>query len=984
MSVMSGTKQTAFGEFRLDAANECLWRDRQAIPLRPKPFAVLKYLVDRAGQLVIKQELLDAVWPDTFVTDAVLKDCIRQLRDALDDDAAAPRYIATAHRRGYRFIAPISPVGIAAAAPPIAPASFPIASKTPRVLGREDSHRVLRECLARASRGERQIVFVTGEPGIGKTALVESFLEQTTATATATHRVLATRGQCFEQYGAGEAYLPVLDALTRLCRTAGGSRAIALLRQHAPTWLAQMPSLVPAPERESLQQEILGATRERMLREIAEALDALASETPLVLVLEDLHWSDYSTLDVLSYVARRRDPARLLVVGTYRPVDVIIANHPLTGVKRELQVHGLCRELPLAYLGEPIVAEYLALRFPAHDFPAFLARVIHRRTEGNPLFMHNLVSYLQDEQMIVERDGHWQLSGSLEDVERAVPANIRQLIDKQIDRLEPDQQRVLAGASVVGMECSTIAIAAGLDADLAWVEAQCEELVRRHQFLLPARLVELPDGTLTPRYAFVHVLYLEVPYARVPVMQRADIHRRISQAGEAIYGARVTEIAAELAMHFEQARVWPRAARYLLMAAANAMRRFAHHEAAALARRGLAALANLPADPDRVAHEIALRQILGVALAAIKGFADPEVEAVYLAARTLCEGRPASAEQFTVIWSLGLLYYFRADIPQAIAVAEQLLSLATALDDRSLIMEAHRALGVVLVEAARFAEARVHLEETAALYRRTAQPLHFLATAHDTLVVTHCYLARTLWAQGMPDQALDCINAGARLADAHPHRESRVFVTYFSMLIHQLRREPHATRDRAERLIALAGEYGLEQWKQYGVIYRGWAMAGDGEIEAGIDQIRRGLAAYQQTGARLWRSQFLGLLAETLWKAGQLDDAMVTIEEAVTATEETGEQFSQPELYRLKGEVLRARAGSMTASVDATACFDRALSLARGQQSHAWALRAATSRARIASTREEQTRARATLREILDRFTEGFETADLTEAHDCL
>jgi DNA-binding winged helix-turn-helix (wHTH) protein/predicted ATPase len=989
---MSGRKQTAFGEFRFDAANECLWRGSRAIPLRPKPFAVLKYLVERPGQLVVKQDLLDAIWPDTFVGDGVLKDCIRQLRDALNDDAGAPRYIETAHRRGYRFIAPISaeelqtaPAIERAQTPASAeapahrdavPATAPITPQAPRVLGREGSLQALRDCLTQASRGERKVVFVTGEPGIGKTALVESFLEQTTATRS----VLATRGQCLEQYGAGEAYLPVLDALTRLCRTAGGTRVFDLLRQHAPTWLAQMPSLVPAHARESLRQETLGATRERMLREIAEAMDALASDTPLVLVLEDLHWSDYSTLDFISYLARRRDPARLMVIGTYRPVDVILSEHPLKGVKRELQAHGFCRELPLEYLSEPTVAHYLTLRFPTHEFPAFLARVIHRRTEGNPLFMHNLVSYLQDEQVIVERDGHWQLSGSLSDVERGVPGNIRQLIEKQIERLGPDEQRVLEGASVVGMECSTVAIAAGLDADLSWVEARCEELVRRHQFLLPARLVELPDGTITPRYQFVHVLYLEVPYGRIPAMRRAEIHRRISQAGEAIYGARVTEIAAELAMHFEQARVWPRAATYLLMAAQNAMQRFAHHEAAALARRGLEALAKLPDDLERVQQEIALRTILGISLMAVKGYADPEVESVYLAAHALCEGRSASAEQFTIIWSLGLLYYFRADIRKATAFAEQLLELGTALQNPALIMEAHRALGVVFLEAADFDNARQHLVETSTLYLRTPQHPHMLATAHDTLVVSHCYLARALWAQGAPDQALESINTGVRLAEQHPHRESRVIAAYFCAHVHQLRREAQATRDRAEGLIALAEEYGLELWKSYGLIHRGWSMAEQGDVDAGIDQMRRGLSTYEKTGARLWRPHYLGLLAEALAKGGQLDEAIAVITEALTASHDTGELYSQAELYRIKGELLIAKAVTPTVPPDAAACFDQALLITRAQRAHAWELRAAMSLARVSRGRQEQTKARVMIRETLDRFIDGFDTVDVTDA----
>jgi predicted ATPase len=609
VSVMTAPPEIVFGDFRLDAAGERLWHEGNAIALRPKAFAALKYFAERPGQLVTKQQLLDAVWPDTFVGDAVLKDTVRQLRDALGDDAAKPRYIETAHRRGYRFIGQIrrSSARTTAEPPPITHRS-----STAPVLDREASSAQLRECLVRARLGERQIVFVTGEPGIGKTTLVESFVER----AAAGQHVSVARGQCLEQYGAGEAYLPVLDGLSRLCRGADGPRAIGLLRQYAPTWLVEMPALVPPGDRDSLRDEARGATRERMLRELAEAMEVLTAEIPLVLVLEDLHWSDYSTLDLISYVARRRDVARLMVIGTYRPVDVIVSDHPLKGVKRELQAHGLCRELPLEYLSQEAVVEYLALRFPNHEFPALLAAMIHRRTEGNPLFMVNVVSYLQDEKVIVD-DAGWRLAGSLADLELGVPDSMRQLIEKQIDRLDPDKQRVLEGASVVGMECSTVAIASGLDVETGEIERRCEELVWRYQFLLPARLVELPDGTVTPRYTFVHVLYLDVAYARIPAMRRAEIHRRIGARGEAVYGERTAEIAAELAMHFEQARDWPRAARYLLTAAENAAHRFAHHEAASLARRGLDVLTILPAGPERDRQVIAVRALLGASLAAL-------------------------------------------------------------------------------------------------------------------------------------------------------------------------------------------------------------------------------------------------------------------------------------------------------------------------------------------------------------------------------
>ena len=344
---MQHAKPVTFSGFRLDATNEQLSQGVQAIPLRPKAFAVLAHLVEHAGQLVTKQQLLEAVWPGTFVTDAVLKDSIRQLRDALGDDAESPRFIETAHRRGYRFIGRISDE--AAVSQSHAEASTAVdndaGTRSAGVLGREGELASMSRWLERARQGERQVVFVTGEPGIGKTTLVTAVRDEAAARGFS-----MAWGQCLEQYGAGEAYLPVLDGLSRLGRTSNGARLAQLLHEHAPTWLLELPSLLPAGEREALRQQVPGTTRERMLRELAGAIEAITVEVPLMIVLEDLHWSDYSTLDLISYLARRRDRARLIVVGTYRPVDVILGEHPLKAVKRELQAHGLCKELPLEVL----------------------------------------------------------------------------------------------------------------------------------------------------------------------------------------------------------------------------------------------------------------------------------------------------------------------------------------------------------------------------------------------------------------------------------------------------------------------------------------------------------------------------------------------------------------------------------------------------------------------------------------------------------
>ena len=471
---MASGLQISFPPFRLDVGNECLWHGDQAIALKPKDFAVLHCLVEHPGQLVTKQELLDTVWPGTTVSEGVLKVCIRRIRRALGDPATAPQFIETVHRRGYRFIAPLSSDSrfkvqgskfkVQSSKSSLSPNSQ---SPTPHLVGRGSELQQLHGWLDQAKSGSRQVVFVTGEVGIGKTTVVESFVAQ----AEEPTRVWIGRGQCIEQHGAGEAYLPVLEALERLCRRPDGERFVAILDQHAPTWLAQLPSLLSRVELEALQRRIHGVTRERMLREMVKALEMLTTEVILVLVLEDLQWSDHSTLALLSLLAQRQESARLFVLGTYRPADILAGNHPLSALTQELHMHGQCQELSLTFLSEAAVQEYVASRFPGKpDFCAQLAALVYARTDGSPLFLSNLLDYFVAQGSLIENAGQWEFQNPLGpidpsdplpdivDNQNVVPDSLRQMIEKLIDRLSADEQRALEVASVAGVEFSAAAL----------------------------------------------------------------------------------------------------------------------------------------------------------------------------------------------------------------------------------------------------------------------------------------------------------------------------------------------------------------------------------------------------------------------------------------------------------------------------------------------------------------------------------------------
>lgn len=904
---MQASNEISFGRFRLDLTNECLWQRDRAIALRPKAFAVLKLLVDHPGQLVSKEQVLASVWPDTFVGDTVLKDNIRQLRRALEDDAGAPQYIETAHRRGYRFIAKIGEHPSAAAKRPgsgvaVHPA---FGARTDlvdaqRVVGRADELARMQECLELSVQGRRQTLFITGEAGIGKTTLVETFL----GLAGQLPGTLIVRGQCLEHYGSGEPYLPVFDGFSRLGRSAAGEHVVEILRQVAPAWMAQMPSLHGRLEPNIGPPSPAPASRERMLREMAEALERLSAEHPLLLVLEDLHWSDHSTLDLVSYLARRRDAARLMVIGTYRPVDVILGDHPIKGVKRELQVHGLCTELALEYLDEEVIADYLKLRFAGNHFPSQLRKTIFRRTEGNPLFMVNLLEFFIAQKVLVREAGDWRLGVDVSEVEREVPGNLRDLIEKQIERLSADERLVLEGASVAGVECCSVAIAAGLDMPVEWVDKHCEELARRHQFLSPGWMVELPDGTLTSRHRFNHVLYLEVPYRLIPPIRRAQIHQRCAERGLQVYGDRAKEIASELAMHFEQSHDWRRAHQFLLLAAENANQRSAHHEAADLTTRGLEALRFLPETPERSKQEIRLRMMLGISLMALKGFASTEVEEVYAQGRELFWLQGPSPELFHMLWSLHLYYQFSGKVEWSLELACHILEMAEGLNDGALIMEGHRCVGTSLVVLGRCAEALEHLDKALASYPQHHDHPQKIFVGRDCKVICDSFASRALWSLGERELATQRMDAAAALAREIGHPQTLVVAMYSAGQLHQLNGDAVLSQKCSREAMELADEYGLEFWLPYGVIQLGWAEAELGDSAHGIGEMQRGLLAYESTGAQLWSSYFMGLIADQMNKAGRVKEARATIIQAIERAELSGEKYWLPELQRIQAELL--------------------------------------------------------------------------------
>lgn len=486
-------------------------------------------------------------------------------------------------------------------------------------VGREPELQKLEEFLEHAIGGAGRIVFITGEPGIGKTSFSDEFLRRARASYPT---VLISRGRCVEQYGTGEAYLPFLEAVGALLDGPGRERLASVMRTYAPTWCSQLPgAFASTGSLERLQQETIGATKERMMREMGDALGTFAISTPMVLLLEDLHWADPSSVDLLGHLGQRINNQRLLIVGTFRPEDIERTNHPLKSYKAEMQSHRLCEEVALSSLAPHHIAEYLNATFVPNDFPPEFATLIHDKTEGHPLFATNLLQYLSERGDIGRINAHWSLGRPLVELDLEAPESVRGMISKKIDVLAEEERRTLQYASVEGTEFLSTVVASLLDVDEVDLEERLANLQKTHRLIETLGEEELPDGSLATRYRFSHALFQNFLYSDLVAKRRVLLHR---QAGEQLlrrYGKRAAHWATQLALHFERGRDFPLAIQNLLQAGNNATTLYANSEAADHYTRALGLVEKLP-EEDRTEALATLYQKRGAVNMALSRFSD--------------------------------------------------------------------------------------------------------------------------------------------------------------------------------------------------------------------------------------------------------------------------------------------------------------------------------------------------------------------------
>ena len=950
----------SFPPFRLDVADERLWKGDHELKLRRKPFAILKYLVTHPQRLVTQEELTQAIWGKVTMSENLLRTHVYELRHVLGDG-----WIETVIGRGYRFVAQVleTPHGAA----PADERGVPEERKAPLV-GRSAEITALRARLEASISGARQVAFVTGEPGIGKTALVEALLAHAVAGG-----ALVARGTCVEQYGSGEAYLPVLGALGAACRGARGAHVVDVLGRHAPTWLMQMPGLIADDKLAELQLRVQGATQARMLRELADALEALSGATPIVLALDDLQWCDDSTTALLALLGRRQEPARLLVIGTYRHSD-LAKTHPLSKTVGELITHRQATTLALDRLGEDAVGEYIDARWPGHASPN-LARTVHEATGGNALFMVALLDDLETRQMVRKVAAGWEVRATVAEILARRPDSVRQLIDMQIDRLAASEQRILEAAGAAGTQFAAGVVAAALEIAVDDVDSCCEELATQGRFLRYVATEPWPDDTLQARYAFVHALYKDAAGSRSSPALTRQWHRRIGERLESAYGDTAEAVAAELAAHFDAAHSFGKAVLYYDLAGLRAGRRSGTAEALAHFERARDLLPRLPAGRSRDELELRVLRRLGRTTIAANALQNPQLVPTFTRAAELARSVGDDLSLGAALVGLQQCRMLQGALREIDAHAAEVEDVAARISDPVIANWGRLMAAVAALHRGRLVEARQALASGTGVGAHSGSTSTAEGPSFPYGPLLFSNLATADWLVGRPDAALESALSSISLAESLEDPFTLALGLAAAATVQVWRHDDESALEFARRGMQAAADAGsgLGMMRASAFFQLASVRLERTSAATALRAVDKALSL-QAPPSRVGRTNFALVVIEIAARAGETERALTEIADALDFANEHDERAWEPELHRLRGELLTASDRQA-----AERSFATAVKVARTQASRSFELRAVMSLQRFSSGATKRA-AFEELRALYAAFTEGFATGDLIEA----
>jgi class 3 adenylate cyclase/tetratricopeptide (TPR) repeat protein len=828
------------------------------------------------------------------------------------------------------------------------------------LVGREQEVGLLVGRWQQVREGHGQVVLLSGEPGIGKSRLVQVLKDHLEADASL---LLECRSSPYYQH---TALYPVTDLLQRVLQwqrnDSPGQRLRQLeqlLRQYRLPWEETVTLLgpllsLPLP---ADRYPPLPISPQRQRQKTLEALVAMlveqAERQPVLFILEDLHWSDPSTLEWLELLIERIPTAPLLALLTCRPEF-----QPPWGLRTyltPLAVHRLTRSQ----------IETMVLRVTGgRSVPAEIMQHLVEKTDGVPLYIEEMTKAILEAGVLQATNGHYELTGSISDL--AIPMTLRDSLMARLDRLGTAKGTAQLGATI-GRQFTYPLLCAVSPAD----EATLQRDLRR---LVEAELVYQRGVTSQATYTFKHALIRDTAYQSLLRRTRQQYHERIAQALEAHFPEMVATQPELLAQHYTEAGLHQQAVDCWYKAGQQAEERLAYVEAVAHLTKGLETLTLLPDASERTAQELTFHLALHVPLAAVEGHGSLPHERALLRAQELMQTAGDAQQRIQLLGALVTVYWQRHDLQPALTLAEQLLALALEVRDVRGCRWGHHNLGFILFQLGELATAQSHPEQSLTFY--IPQQVHIGVDMSEPRVFPLGVIALVLWTRGYPDQALQHLHKALAIAQEVAHPFSLGVALGFATRLYLYRCEWHLTQEYLAALQTLRSEHGLQRFAAEAAWIRGAALVGQGQLEAGIAQLRQWLDATQ--GREPPAPLPLALLAEAYGEVGQVQEGLTKVDEALAAVHPMGKRVSLPRLYCVKSKLLLTL--SVEHRAEAETCLHQALAIARQQQSKMWELRAATGLARLWQSQGKRQDAYDMLAPVYDWFTEGFDTVDLQEA----
>ena len=832
-----------------------------------------------------------------------------------------------------------------------------------RLVGREPELALLRRAWKQSQADIGQVVLISGEPGIGKSRLVNAL--GTELKAEGCNRISLG---C-SPYHTNSALYPVIvhfERVLRWQREDGAEVKLAKLEEALQDFNLPLDEVIPLfaslmslplpegrypPLNLAPQQQ-----KQRTLDAIVAWLLEEAERRPVLQVWEDLHWADPTTLELMTLEIEQAPTAPILNVLTFRPEFV-----PPWPQRSHMT------PLTLNRLERPEVEALIGHHAGGKALPEEVVEYILGKTDGVPLYVEELTKAILEADFLRERNGSYELAGQLSEV--TIPATLQDSLMARLDRL-PNIREVAQLGAVLGREFLYEMVQAIASIDESTLQNGLDQLVA-------GELLYQRGRPPRAKYIFKHVLVQDAAYQSLLKRTRQYYHGQVAELLESRFPEIVQSQPELVAHHYTEAGQAEQAADYWQKAGRRAMQGSANVEAEGHLRKGLAVIESMPQAPERQRREIALQNTLGVCLMPTRGFGNAEVAEAFSRAAVISEDLGDSRGLFVALRGQGQYQMISGDLGTAREQAARILTLADELDEPGIRIEAHHLGWSALTFTGDFAAARRHAETGIALYERERDHrLTYVYSGHDPGVCCRSFGSLAQWQLGYPDQALAACRDGEALARELAHPFSVTIAYWATGMLHLLRRETAATRETGEAMIIHCKEKGFPPFIPMGRIYRGGALAEAGEFEEGIAEVRQGIAGVRAIGTEYTVPLFFAWLGEVCAKGGLIEEGLEAIEAGLALSEKEGDRFSLPEFYRVKGELLLARA----AANEAEACFQQAIGIAGAQGGKSLELRAATSLARLMGETKRRAEACDLLAPIYGWFTEGFDTPDLTDA----